>query len=79
MTVQHATAEVFYTAFKALDKEEQLSMLTLIARDKKLSRLLEDISDRQVIEEERNKPSRPLRHYVDARESREQTKVKAGK
>ena len=61
MTVEQATAEVFFAAFKGLEREEQESLLTLIARDKKLRRILEDVSDRQAINEERNKPSRPLR------------------
>jgi hypothetical protein len=79
VTPQQATAEVFYTAFKALSKQEQENVLTRIARDRRLRRILEDISDRLVIEDERDKPSRPLRDYVDERERRERTKVKAGR
>lgn len=79
MTPQQATAEVFYTAFKALSKREQASVLARIARDRKLRRILEDISDRLVIEEERDKPSRPVRDYINERERRERTKAKAGR
>ena len=79
MTPQQATAEVFYTAFKALSKQEQENVLARIARDRKLRRILEDISDRLIIEEERDKPSRPLRDYIDERERRERAKAKAGR
>ena len=79
MTVEQATAEVFFAAFKGLEREEQESLLTLIARDKKLRRILEDVSDRQAINEERNKPSRPLRDYIETRERREHLKAKASR
>ena len=75
MTPQQATAEIFYTAFKALSKREQENVLARIARDRKLRRILEDVSDRLVIEEERDKPSRPLRDYIDERERRERGKT----
>jgi hypothetical protein len=78
VTPQQATAEIFYTAFKALSKREQQNVLARIARDRKLRRILEDVSDRLVIEEERDKPSRPLRDYIDKRERRERGKVKTG-
>ncbi len=79
MTPQQATAEVFYTAFKALSKQEQENVLARIARDRKLRRILEHISDLLVIEEGRDKPSRPLRDYIDERERRERAKAKAGR
>jgi hypothetical protein len=41
--------------------------------------MLEDVSDRLVIDEERDKPSRPLREYIDERERRERAKAKAGR
>jgi len=79
VTPQQATAEVFYTAFKALPKQEQQNVLARIARDRKLRRMLEDISDRLIIDEERDKPSRPLREYINERERRERAKAKAGR
>ena len=79
MTVRQATGEVFLTAFKALPRREQAFVLSRIARDRKLRRLLEEISDRLVIEEERAKPSRPLRDYIDARERRDLGRAKAGR
>ncbi len=75
MTPQQATAEIFYTAFKALSKREQENVLARIARDRKLRRMLEDVSDRLVIEEERDKPARPLRDYIDERERRQRGKT----
>ncbi|MEE8152365.1 MAG: hypothetical protein V3T26_07160 [candidate division NC10 bacterium] len=77
MTVNEATARVFVTAFKALSRREQENILALMARDKKLRGVLEDISDRLVVEEERSKPSRPLRGYIEERERRERGKAKA--
>jgi len=79
MTVQQATAEVFLTAFKALPKDEQETFLTLLARDRKLRQILEDTSDRLVLEEEREKPSRPLRDYIEDRERRERVKATTGR
>ena len=73
MTTQQATAEVFFTAFKSLPKQEQERILTRIALDKKLHRVLEDISDHLAIKEERDAPSRPLRDYIAKRERREKT------
>lgn len=77
MTAQEATAQVFFAAFKALSRREQETVLALMGRDKKLRRVLEEISDRLIIEEERPKPSRPLRDYIEEREQRERVKAKA--
>jgi len=49
MTVQQETAEVFLTAFKALPRREQDDILGRIARDRRLRRVLEEISDRVAI------------------------------
>ena len=79
MTTSQATAEVFFTAFKALPRQEQEAILARITQDTKLHRILENISDRLAIEEERHKPSKPLRDYIEARERRERLKVQGGK
>ena len=79
MTVQQATAEVFLTAFKALPRREQEDILGRIVRDRNLRRILEDLSDRLVIEEERGNPSRPLRGYIAEREQRERGGLKAAR
>jgi hypothetical protein len=79
MTAQQATAEVFLTAFRALSRREQEDILGRIARDRRFRRVLEDISDRLVLEEERQKPSRALRDYIEERERREQGRVRAAR
>jgi hypothetical protein len=77
MTGQQATAEVFLTAFKTLPRREQEDILERIARDRKLRRILEDMSDRLAVEEERGKPPRPLRVYIAERERKERRLLKA--
>ena len=55
-------------------------MLTAsVARNRRLRRVLEDISDRLAIEEERGKPSRPLRNYIAERERIERGGLKAAR
>jgi len=79
MTGHQATAEVFLTAFRALSRREQEDILGRIARDRKLRRVLEDLSDRLVIEEERPKVSRSLRDYIAERERRELGRAKTAR
>ena len=79
MTAQQATAEVFLTAFRALSRREQEDILGRIARDRRFRRVLEDISDRLVLEGERQKPSRPLREYIEERERRDRGRVRAAR
>jgi hypothetical protein len=75
MATSQATAEVFFTAFKALPQREQEVILTRIARDRKLQRMLENLFDRLAIEQEQDTPSKPLRVYIEERERREQPKA----
>jgi hypothetical protein len=79
MTTSQATAEVFFMAFKTLSRREQKVILTRIVRDKKLHQMLENLSDHLAIEEEQDKPSRPLRDYIEERERRERSKTKTSK
>jgi hypothetical protein len=79
LTASQATAEVFFTALKALPKREQEVILTRITKDRKLHRMLENLSDCLAIEEEQDTPSKPLRVYIEERERREQPKAKTGK
>jgi DNA-directed RNA polymerase sigma subunit (sigma70/sigma32) len=79
MTASQATAEVFFTVFKTLSKREQEVLLTRIVRDRKLHRMLENLSDRLAIEQERDTPSKPLRVYIKERERRERSKAKTSK
>ncbi|MFA5026769.1 MAG: hypothetical protein WC713_02760 [Candidatus Methylomirabilota bacterium] len=77
MTVEEATAEVFLTAFRALPRGQQVTILGHLARDRKFRRVLEDVSDRLALEEEQGKPSRPLRQYIEERERRGRGSLKA--
>jgi len=75
MRIQRATAEVFLTAFKGLPRREQEVVLARIARDRRLRGVLEDVSDTLAVEEERGKPSRPLREYIAERERKQRRKA----
>ena len=55
MIVQQATTEVFLTAFKTLPRREQEENLGRKACDRRLRRVLEDVSDRLVPKRETRK------------------------
>jgi len=57
MTKTEATAEVFWTAFKALPRKEQDAVVIRLAKDKKLR---EDLFDIAIAMERENEPTRPL-------------------
>ena len=61
MTQTEATAEVFWTALKALPLKEQQAVLRRVLRDNKLRH---DLMDLALIESRRAEPTRPLREYV---------------
>ncbi len=61
MSEVDATAEVFYTALKALSKSQRDAVLVRIARDKVLSR---DLLDLATVAARRHEPSRPFRRYL---------------
>ncbi len=62
MTKTKATAEVFWTAFKALPKEERQEVLAKIIKDK---RIRHDLMDLALMEERKDEPSRPFRTYLE--------------
>jgi len=66
-------------AFKTLSRREQEVILTRIVRDRKLHRMLENLSDRLAIKQEQDTPSKPLRVYIEERERRERSKTKTSK
>ena len=68
MTQTEATAEVFWTALKALPRKEQQAVLRRVIRDEKLRR---DLMDLALIENRRTEPARPLREYL--KQSRKRT------
>lgn len=57
-----ATAEVFFTSFKALPKEERDEVLVRIAGDRTLRR---DLRDLATLAERQQEPSRPFQEYLD--------------
>ena len=61
MTKTEATAEVFWTAFRGLPRQDQQAVLRRIVQS---SRLRRDLMDLAVIEERRAEPARPLREYL---------------
>ena len=62
-----ATAEVFFTAFQALAKEERDEVLVRIAGDRSLRR---DLLDLATIAERQQEPSRPFHDYLGERGER---------
>ncbi len=58
MTPHEATAEVFWTALKALPRKERQAVLRRVVHDEKLRH---DMLDLALIEERRAEPARPLR------------------
>ncbi len=63
MTVHEATAEVFWTALKALPRKEQQAVLRRVVQDEKLRHEMLDLA---LIEERRAEPARPLRDALKA-------------
>lgn len=61
MTKTEATAEVFWTAFRGLPRQDQQAVLRRIVQS---SRLRRDLMDLAVIEERSAEPARPLREYL---------------
>lgn len=57
MTRVQATAEIFFTAFKALPKKEQSVFLSKLFSDNKTR---EDLIDLALCAKRRHEPSRPL-------------------
>jgi hypothetical protein len=58
---EKATAEVFWTAFRGLPRQDQQAVLRRIVQS---SRLRRDLMDLAVIEERRAEPARLLREYL---------------
>jgi hypothetical protein len=70
MSASEATAEVFWTAFRALPKKDQTAVVSRFLRDRQLR---EDIIDIATIEQRRREPGRSLDSYLaDRRTKRRQ-------
>jgi len=69
MASKEATAEIFWTAFKALSKKEQEAVLARLLQDEDFA---EDLIDIALIEEARREPGQdvPLREYMQKRDMR---------
>jgi len=64
MSTAEATAEVFWTAFRALPKRGREAVIEKLLHDKEF---LEDVMDLVVLEQRRKEPSRPLEEYLSGR------------
>ena len=60
MTATQATAEVFWTAFRALSKKEREAVVERLLRDREF---MEDLLDIVILEQRQNEPSRSLDEY----------------
>lgn len=61
MNKTEATAEIFWTAFNGLTREDQQAILRRILKDSDLRR---DLMDLALIEERHVEPVRPLHEYL---------------
>ena len=61
MSSAGATAEVFWTAFVAMNAKERQAFLERLIAD---PRVREDLMDAALIEERRNEPTRPLKEVL---------------
>ena len=60
MTTAEATAEVFWIAFSALNREARDKFMEKVVADPKLREELEDLLDLRVAVERSGEPTRPL-------------------
>lgn len=61
MTPRDATAEVFWTAFRALSKKEREAVVQRLLRDREF---MHDLIDIVILEQRESEPSRPLDEYL---------------
>lgn len=64
MTITEATAEVFWTAFRALSKKERQAVVEKLLKDREF---MEDLIDIVILEQRKDEPSRPLDEYLAER------------
>ncbi|HSW48756.1 MAG TPA: hypothetical protein VLH09_01215 [Bryobacteraceae bacterium] len=63
-SIREATAEVYWTAFRALSRKDRQAVLARFVRERE-SR--EDLIDLVLLEERRGEPVRPLASYLSRR------------
>jgi len=61
MTATEETAEVFWTAFRALPKKERAAVVERLLKDREF---VEDLIDIVILEQRQNEPSRSLDEYL---------------
>lgn len=64
MTPRDATAEVFWTAFRALSKKEREAVVQRLLRAREF---MHDLIDIVILEQRESEPSRPLDEYLKGR------------
>lgn len=68
MIATEATAEVFWTAFRALSRKEREAVVEKLLEDEEF---MEDLIDLVILEQRQNEPSRSLDEYLaDRREKK---------
>ena len=67
MTAAAATAEIFWTAFRALPRAERQAIVVKLLADRQFR---EDLIDAAVIDQRRKEPARPLGEYLARRARR---------
>ena len=67
MTQTQATAEVFWTAFRALKKKDRNAVMNRLIQDEELR---EDLRYSIIIEERKNEPRISLEEYLSQRKNK---------
>ena len=67
MTATQATAEVFWTAFQALKKNERAAVVQKLMQDE---RTFEDLRYAMIIDDRKSEPTISLRNYLTKREKK---------
>jgi hypothetical protein len=67
MTQPQATAEVFWTAYKALSRPEREAFVARLMQDKKLA---EDLRYGAVVQKRKNEPTVSLDDYLKTRDKK---------
>ncbi len=60
MTATQATADVFWTAFRAMSQKEQRAFLEKLSSDHRYMEILEDLRYAAIVDERKGEPQRAL-------------------
>lgn len=61
ITATNATAEIFWTAFRAMPKKERIAVVDKLLTD---NEFMEDLIDISILKQRENEPSRSLDEYL---------------